>query len=49
MKDVKPDSYYLFGITKSRNGFAIWSSPVSIIGGENKLNLSPATLNEMSE
>jgi hypothetical protein len=49
MKDVKPDSYYLFGITKSGKGFAIWSSPVSIIGGENKLNLQPATLNEMSE
>jgi hypothetical protein len=48
IKDVKPDSYYLFGITKSRSGFAIWSSPVSIIGGENKLNLQPATLNEMS-
>jgi hypothetical protein len=49
MRDVKPDSYYLFGITKSKNGFAIWSSPVSIIGGENKLNLQPARLNEMSE
>jgi hypothetical protein len=49
LRDVKPDSYYLFGITKSRNGFAIWSSPVSIIGGENKLNLQPARLNEMSE
>ncbi len=49
MKDVKPDSYYLFGITKTRSGFAIWSSPVSIIGGENKLNLQPARLNEMSE
>lgn len=49
MKDVKPDSYYLFGITKSRSGFAIWSSPVSIIGGENKLNLQPARLNEMAD
>jgi hypothetical protein len=49
MKDVKPDSYYLFGITKTKTGFAIWSSPVSIIGGENKLNLQPARLNEMSE
>ncbi|HVE56651.1 MAG TPA: zinc ribbon domain-containing protein [Pyrinomonadaceae bacterium] len=49
MRDVKPDSYYLFGITKTRTGFAIWSSPVSIIGGENKLNLQPARLNEMSE
>jgi hypothetical protein len=49
MKDVKPDNYYLFGITKSRNGFAIWSSPVNIISGENKMNLSPARMNDMSE
>jgi hypothetical protein len=49
MKDVKPDSYYLFGITKSRTGFAIWSSPVSIIGGENQLNLQPARLNEIPD
>ena len=49
MKDVKPDNYYLFGITKSRNGFAIWSSPISIVNGENKLNLSPARMNNMSE
>ena len=49
MKDVKPDSYYLFGITKAKNGFAIWSAPVSIVGGENKLNLQPARLNEISE
>lgn len=49
MKNVEPNSYYLFGITKTRNSFAIWSSPVSIIGGENKLNLQPARLNEMSE
>ncbi len=49
MKNVEPDSYYLFGITTSRNGFAVWSSPVSIVGGENKLNLSPARLTEVSE
>lgn len=48
MKDIKPDSYYLFGITKSGSGFAVWSSPVTIIEGENKLNLSPASLNEIS-
>lgn len=49
MKDVKPDSYYLFGITKNKEGFAIWSSPVTIIEGENKLNLMPARLTEISE
>jgi hypothetical protein len=49
MKDVKPDSYYLFGITKNKEGFAIWSSPVTIVEGENKLNLLPARLTEISE
>lgn len=48
MKEVKPDSYFLFGITKTKTGFAIWSSPVSIIEGENKLNLQPARLNEIT-
>lgn len=48
IKEIKPDDYYLFGITKSANGFAIWSSSVNIISGENKLNLSPARLNEIS-
>ncbi len=49
MKDVEPDNYYLFGVTKSRNSFAVWSSLVNIINGENKLNLSPAKLTEVSE
>jgi hypothetical protein len=46
IKDIKPDSYYLFGITKTRSGFAIWSSPVSITAGQNVLNLSPASITE---
>jgi len=49
MKDVKPDSYYLFGITKTKTGFAVWSSPVSINAGQNALNLSPARLTEISQ
>jgi hypothetical protein len=49
IKEVKPDSYYLFGITKTKNGFAIWSSAVSIMEGENKLNLQPAMLNEIPD
>jgi hypothetical protein len=48
IKDIKPDSYYLFGITKTRNGFAIWSSQVTITPGENLLNLAPANLTEMN-
>lgn len=47
LKDVKPDSYYLFGVTRKGNGFAIWSSPVSIIAGENALNLSPQPITQI--
>ncbi|MDQ3323129.1 MAG: hypothetical protein M3525_11975 [Acidobacteriota bacterium] len=49
MKDVKPDSYYLYGITKTDTGFAVWSSPVNINPGQNELNLSPARLTEISQ
>jgi hypothetical protein len=45
--NISPDNYYLFGITRAGSGFAIWSSPVSIIAGENVLNLSPAQITEM--
>ncbi|MBS1794746.1 MAG: zinc-ribbon domain-containing protein [Acidobacteria bacterium] len=48
IKNVEPDSYYLFGITKAKNAFAVWSAPVSITAGENKLNLQPARLNEIA-
>ena len=44
---VKPDSYYLFGFTKAGNGFAMWNSTVSVIGGDNNINLAPQTLTEM--
>ncbi|NJM53419.1 MAG: zinc ribbon domain-containing protein [Blastocatellia bacterium] len=48
LADVKPDKYYLFGITKSKTGFAIWNAPVSINEGENTLNLSPASFNDFA-
>jgi hypothetical protein len=44
---VDPDNYYLFGVTRSGKGFAIWSSPVSITAGQNALNLTPQRLTEM--
>ncbi|HEX8288776.1 MAG TPA: hypothetical protein VF556_12305 [Pyrinomonadaceae bacterium] len=49
MKNIEPDSYYLFGITKSGSGFAVWSAPVTIQNGENVLNLSPQRLTEIRE
>jgi hypothetical protein len=44
IKNIEPDSYYLFGVTKTSEGFAVWSSPVSITDGQNMLNLSPQAL-----
>lgn len=49
MKDVKPDGYYLFAITKTSTGFAIWSSPVQVNAGQNNLNLSPPPTVETPE
>lgn len=48
MKDVKPKNYYLFGITKTKNGFAVWSSPVVINPGQNSLNLDPVSPTEIA-
>ena len=45
--DIQPDSYYLFGVVRSGNGFAIWSSPVSIIAGQNILDLTPQRITEI--
>lgn len=49
VQNIEPDSYYLFGVTKTREGFAIWSSPVSIAAGQNNLNLSPQRITEVVE
>ena len=49
MKSVKPGSYYLFAITKSGNGYAVWSSPVSIVPGQNVLNIPPVSLTEVTQ
>jgi hypothetical protein len=44
---VKPDSYYLFGVARTGEGFAVWNSPVSVTTGENLMNLSPQTITQM--
>jgi hypothetical protein len=49
MKIVKPGSYYLFAITKSGNSYAVWSSPVSIVPGQNVLNIPPVSLTEVTQ
>lgn len=40
--EVKPDSYYLFGITKTPEGFSVWDTPVTLSDGAMNLNLEPS-------
>ena len=49
LSNVDPDQYYIFGITKIGRGFAMWDAPVSIIAGENVLNLSPPNVTEIPD
>lgn len=48
LANIEPNSYYLFGITRTGGGFALWSDPVSIQAGENVLNLTPQRITEMN-
>jgi len=45
---IKPDAYYLYGVVRAGNGFAIWSSPVSIQPGDNILDLTPQPITEVN-
>lgn len=49
LKDVKPKSYYLFGVHKTPNGFAVWSSPVSVNAGQNSLVIPPVVPTEVMD
>jgi len=49
IKEIKPDSYYLFAITKTPRGFAIWDALVSVQAGQNSLVLPPMTPTEIVE
>ena len=49
LSNVDPDQYYIFGVTKIGRGFAMWDAPVSIIAGENVLNLSPPNVTEIPD
>lgn len=46
---VVPNQYYLFGISRVGRGFALWDSSVSVIAGENVMNLSPQSITEIPE
>jgi len=48
LKDVKPDNYYLFAISRSGNGYVLWNSQVTIQAGQNSLILPPASPTEVT-
>lgn len=47
LASIAPKEYYLFAITKVGNGFALWDSPVSVVPGDNIMDLSPASVTEI--
>jgi hypothetical protein len=49
LKDVKPDTYYLFAVTRSGSGFVLWNSQVTIEAGQNSLVLPPASPTEVTQ
>lgn len=49
LKGVEPDSYYLFAISRVGRGFALWNQSVSVIAGDNVMNLSPQAITEIPD
>jgi hypothetical protein len=49
IKGIVPSEYYLFAISRVGRGFALWNSPVSVIAGENVMNLSPQSVTEIPD
>ena len=49
IKEVNPNGYYLFAITRIGRGFALWNSPVSVAVGDNVMNLSPQSVTEIPD
>ena len=49
LKGVNPNGYYLFAISRVGRGFALWNQSVSVIAGENIMNLSPQSVTEIED
>ncbi len=49
MGSIDPKQYYLYGINRMGHGFVLWNSPVSVIAGENLLDLEPQRVVEIPE
>lgn len=46
-KNIEPDNYYLFGVTKSGNSAAVWNTTITIAAGGNSIALN-GTLNPVA-
>ena len=49
LKGVNPDGYYLFAISRVGRGFAMWNQSVSVVAGDNIMNLSPQSITEIPD
>lgn len=49
MKGVNPTGYYLFAISKVGRGFALWNQSISVIAGDNIMNLAPQSVTEIPD
>ena len=49
MKGIEPNGYYLFAISRVGRGFALWNQSVSVIAGDNIMNLSPQSITEIAD
>jgi hypothetical protein len=49
LANIAPDQYYLFAVQRIGNGFVLWNAPVSVISGQNVLNLSPQNVTEVTD
>lgn len=49
VKNIAPNQYYLFCISRIGRGFALWNSPVSVNAGDNTLELSPQSITEVAD
>ncbi|MBK7393695.1 MAG: zinc ribbon domain-containing protein [Chloracidobacterium sp.] len=45
---VAPNEYYLFAVSRVGRGFALCNQPVSVVAGDNIMNLSPQSVTEIS-
>ena len=44
---VAPETYYLFAVSRVGKGFAMWNAPLSVLAGENNIDLGAQPITEV--